>query len=108
MSYAWIQDVPITADAYAEIIAELGQEPPDGLVVHIARVMDDGHLQYLDVWESEAHCDRFTETRLHPVIGRVLARHNIRVPGGEPPRRPVQVAHVWGAGVSGAPTPTTA
>jgi hypothetical protein len=59
--------------------------------------MDHGHLQYLDVWESQAHCDRFTDDRLHSVVGRVLARHNTRVEGGETPRRPVQIAHVWGS-----------
>ena len=108
MSYAWIQDLPINRDVYADIIAELGQDPPVGLIVHIAQVMNDGHLQYLDVWESEADCDRFTHDRLHPVVGRVLARHNIRVEGGEPPRRPVQIAHVWGAAVHNGPSPARA
>jgi hypothetical protein len=108
VSYAFIQDVPITQAVYAEIIADLGQDPPDGLIVHIAQVLDDGHLQYLDVWESEAHCDRFTDHRLHPVIGRVLSRHNIRVEGGEPPRRSLQIAHVWGAALSDLPSPAKA
>jgi hypothetical protein len=49
MTYAWMQDVPITR----EIVADLGDQPPEGLIVHDAQVMDDGHLRYLDVWESE-------------------------------------------------------
>ncbi|MGI9145774.1 MAG: hypothetical protein ACR2IK_04370 [Chloroflexota bacterium] len=96
MTYAWTQDVPITREIYAEIVADLGDQLPEGLIVHVAQVMDDGHLRYLDVWESEAACQRFTEERLHPVVGRALARHQVRV-DGEPPRRPVQVAHVWSA-----------
>jgi hypothetical protein len=69
---------------------------PEDLIVHAAQVMDGGHLRYLDVWESEAACERFTEQRLHPVVGRALARHRVRV-DGEPPRHPIQVAHVWSA-----------
>ncbi|MDQ6675642.1 MAG: hypothetical protein M3069_33740 [Chloroflexota bacterium] len=94
MTYTWLQDVPIDLDIYREIVAGLGDTPPQGLILHVARVLEDGHLQYLDVWESEAACERFTEQRLHPVVGPVLARHQVR-PDGEPPRRPAQVAHVW-------------
>lgn len=95
-TYAWIQDLPITLEIYRDIIADLGDQPPEGLIVHVAQVMEDGHLRYLDVWESEAACERFTEERLHPVVGRALARHRFRLDGEEPPRQPVQVAHVWG------------
>ena len=97
MTYAWTQDLPITLEIYNEIMADLGDELPAGLVVHVAQVLDSGQMRYLDVWESEAACARFTEERLHPVVGRALARHQVRVDGGEPPRQPVQVAHVWGA-----------
>ncbi|MDQ6672672.1 MAG: hypothetical protein M3069_18345 [Chloroflexota bacterium] len=102
MTYTWLQDVPITVDIYREIVAGLGDAPPEGLILHIARVMDDSHLQYLDVWESEAACERFTEERLHPVVGPALARHQVRPEGGEPPRRPVQVAHVWAPAAANA------
>jgi hypothetical protein len=96
MTYAWTQDLPITLDIYNEIMADLGDQPPDGLIVHVAQVLESGKMRYLDVWESEAACERFTEERLHPVVGRALSRHQVRV-AGEPPRQPVQVAHVWGA-----------
>jgi hypothetical protein len=95
MSYAWTQDLPITLDIYREIVADLGHETAEGLIVHVAQVLPDGHMRYLDVWDSEAACDRFTETRLHPVVGRAIARHKVRIEGGEPPRQPVHVAHVW-------------
>ena len=97
MTYAYVQDVPIGVDIYDEIIAGLGNQPPEGLIVHVAEVMDDGHLRYLDVWESKAACDRFTEERLHPVVGPVLARHQVH-PDREPARRPVQIADVWVGG----------
>lgn len=94
MTYAFVQDIPISVDIYQEIIAGLGNQPPEGLIVHIAQVMDNGHLRYLDVWESEAACERFTEERLHPVVGPVLARHQVR-PDREPPKLSVQIADVW-------------
>ena len=94
MTYAFIQDVPITVAIYHDIIAGLGDQPPEGLIVHVVQVLDDGHLRYLDVWESEAACARFTEARLHPVVGPVLARHHVH-PDREPPQQPVDIADVW-------------
>jgi hypothetical protein len=95
MTYAWTQDLPITLDIYDEIIADLGDAPAEGFILHLVEVLDDGHLRYLDIWDSEAACERFTNERLHPVVGRALARHQIRPEGGEPPRHEVQIAHVW-------------
>ena len=100
MTYAFVQDVPIGEDIYDEIAAGLGNSPPNGLILHIAQVLDSGHLRYLDVWESEAAWHRFVEERLHPVVGPVLARHQVR-PDGEPPTHTVQLADVW-IGDSGA------
>ncbi len=100
MTYCWTQDLPITLEIYREILADLGESAPDGLIVHVAQVMPDGHLQYLDVWDSQDACERFTQERLHPVVGRALARHHIDVQGGEPPRQPVQIAHIWTTGAS--------
>ena len=101
MTYAFVQDVPINVDVYDEIIADLGDQLPDGLIVHIAQVMADGHLRYLDVWQSQAACERFTEERLHPAVGPVLARHQVR-PDREPPRLPVEIADVWLGGADGS------
>lgn len=101
MTYAFVQDVPINVGIYRGIVAELGDEPPEGLIVHVARVMEDGHLQYLDVWKSEEAWDRFVETRLHPVVGSALARAGVQ-PQAEPPQRPIDVVHVW------APAPRAA
>ncbi len=93
--YAFEQDVPITKDVYARIMAEMGDQPPQGLVAHVAIEREDGHLSYLDLWETREDCDRFTEERLHPIVGRALAAAGIR-PDGEPPRRGVTVVDVWG------------
>ena len=36
MAYTFTQDVPINADLYSRIVEGLGDEPPAGLIVHIA------------------------------------------------------------------------
>ena len=95
MTYAWTQDLPITLEMYREIVADLGDQPAEGFILHVAQVLDQGHVRYLDIWDSEAACERFTEERLHPVVGRMLARHQLRLEGGEPARCPVQIAHTW-------------
>ena len=97
--YAFEQDVPINATAYEKIIAGIsersGGATPQGLVVHIAIEREDGHLSYLDLWETQDDCERFTEELLHPVVGAALAAAGIQV-DVEPPRRQAKVVDVWG------------
>ena len=96
MPYAFTQDVPIDAGVYQRIIDGLGDEPPKGLIVHVAVERPEGGLRYIDVWESEQDWDRFAEERLHPVVHPLLAS---RFGGGdvppEPERVPLPVVHVW-------------
>jgi hypothetical protein len=97
--YAFEQDVPIDATVYGTIVAGLtertGGAAPDGAILHIAIEREDGHLSYLDLWQTQADCDRFTEEHLHPVVGPALAEAGVQVPD-EPPRRTVNVVDVWG------------
>lgn len=93
MAYAFLQDVPIGWETYRHIRAELGEVPPDGLVVHVV-LEREGGLRYLDVWESkEAHA-RFVETRLHPAVDRGLSRAGTSRKS-EPVTQPVTVREVW-------------
>jgi hypothetical protein len=97
--FAFEQDVPIDVTVYEKIIARLaertGGAAAEGAILHIAIEREDGTLSYLDLWESEADCDRFTERDLHPVVGQALAEAGIR-PDREPERRQVKVVDVWG------------
>jgi hypothetical protein len=93
--YAFEQDVPINAEIHQRIIEGLGTELPSGLLIHLALENPDGTLRYIDVWDSQEDCDRFTEERLHPVVGQALRDAGVH-PNGEPPRRQVQVAGMWG------------
>ena len=104
MTYAFTQDVPIDAAFYKRILDGLGDEPPAGLIVHIAVERPEGGLRYIDVWESEADWDRFGEERLHPVVHGLLSEaFGGRIPP-EPSRDPLPVIHAWGPGIELAPS----
>lgn len=75
MVYAWIQDVPIDADFYARITDVLGDEPMDGLLMHLAVRNPEGGLRYIDVWESKEQCDRAFEERVHPAVDAAFGGH---------------------------------
>ena len=93
--YAYTQDVPIDEDTYRRITDGLGDEPPKGLISHLAVVLPEGGLRYIDVWESEEDCERFGEERLHPVVHPMLAEVFDEIPP-EPARAPLTVIDVWG------------
>lgn len=76
MPYAFIQDVPATEPMYEQIRAKLGDEPPKGLITHVAIKQPEG-LRYIDVWDTEADWERFREERLEPVVGEVLASYGL-------------------------------
>jgi hypothetical protein len=95
--YAFTQDVPIDAALYDRIVEGLGDQPPEGMIVHIAVERPEGGLRYLDVWESEADCDRFGEQRLHPVVHRLLRERFDGALPPEPERSPLRLIDVWSA-----------
>ena len=99
--YAFIQDVPIKEDLYEKIRANLGLEPPEGLVVHLVFRHPDGTLRYVDVWRDKAACDAAFERRIHPAVYAAFKEANFR-PSGEPRRDEMPVVHVWmGADAAG-------
>lgn len=91
--YAFEQPVPIDAAIYAKIRERLGDEPLEGLVVHLVVRAADGSLKYVDVWESEEACDRAFRERIHPAVAAVFREANFR-PSGEPSRTPIDVIDV--------------
>ena len=95
MTFAFSQDVPIDAAFYERIAAGLGDEPPAGLVVHLAAENPDGGLRYIDVWDSEEDWNRFVEDRLHPVVHSLLNEVFGDDMPPEPELTPLSVVHVW-------------
>jgi hypothetical protein len=95
MTYAFTQDVPIDATFYKRITDGLGDDPPEGLVVHLAIERAEGGLHYINVWESQEQCDRFVEERLHPVVHGLLSEIFGDDLPPEPEQIPLQVVHAW-------------
>lgn len=93
--YAFTQDVPIDAASYRRIREGVGDDPPPGLVVHLAIERPEGGLRYIDVWESEADWDRFVQDRLHPVVHQLLAEVFGEDLPPEPPQTVLPVLHAW-------------
>ena len=99
--YAWMQDVPIGRPVYDKNVAGLGDDVPEGLMLHVALEREDGTLRYLDLWQDRASCDRFTEERLHPVVGPALQAADIH-PDREPPRVEMGFVGMWGSALTEA------
>lgn len=91
--YAFQMDVPINMDIYKRIRAELGEDVPKGLIVHVVFQQEQG-LRYLEVWESQQDWDRFEEERLHPAVDCIFERAGVSRPA-EPDRQPVEVTDIW-------------
>lgn len=54
---------------YDDINEDLGGEPPEGLILHLAGITETGEMQIFEVWESEDARTRFAE-KLSPVFAR--------------------------------------
>ena len=96
MVHAYTQDVPIDAAFYAKIADALGDEPLDGLLLHLVVERPEGGLRYVDVWESEEHCARAFDERIHPAVDAAFGGSR---PPGEPVLTPLRVVEVRGAAV---------
>ena len=95
MTFAFTQDVPIDTTFYQRIVDGLGTEVPKGLITHLAIERPEGGLRYIDIWESEEDCERFTQERLHPVVHDLLSEiFGDNLPP-EPERTPISIVHHW-------------
>jgi len=54
---------------YDDVSKDLGGEPPEGLVLHLAGITETGEMQIFEVWESDDARTRFAE-KLFPVFAR--------------------------------------
>lgn len=60
-----------TWEHYVSVQRALGDEMPDGLILHAAGEVD-GHWRAVSVWESREAFARFRDTRLMPAVVRAL------------------------------------
>ncbi len=86
MSYAIFYDVPADEGFYRRVMAAIGDEPPEGLVLHLV-VKHDGGLRHTEVWESRQDWERFRLEQVEPALDKVFAAAGF---DHRPPRPEVQ------------------
>jgi hypothetical protein len=64
---------------HAEIMKAVGDQQPDGFILHVARATEDG-FEILEVWEAKEQCDAFNRD----VVGPAMERAGAPTSGPEP------------------------
>ena len=71
MAYAQYQTVEqMSWENYQAVSEKLGDQAPDGLILHAAGPRGDGFVS-VNVWESKEQADKFRENTLLPAIEAV-------------------------------------
>jgi hypothetical protein len=94
MSYAMLYDVPADEEMYRQVNAAIGDEKPDGLVVHLVLQADTG-LRHIDVWDSQQDWQRFRDDRLEPAVHAVLTAAGLTEMPPAPPVQEFKLVDVW-------------
>jgi hypothetical protein len=72
VAWGYVQSaVGVGFEWYERVSAELGDEPPSGLLVHLAGE-HEGSLRVIEVWTSEDHYRRFRDERLVPALTKLM------------------------------------
>ena len=100
MVYAFTQDIPIDTDMYARITDALGEEPMDGLLLHLCVRNPDGGLRYIDVWESEELFQRAFGDRILPAVDAAFGGNR---PDREPDIQPLDIVDASGPLLAAVP-----
>ncbi len=91
MAWAYVQDMEVSLEDYDRVAAEVGDEAPQGLIVHVAGSHGNG-VRIIDVWESEEAWTRFRDDRLRPAIEKALGPDAMAQ--GPPQIDPLEVHHI--------------
>jgi hypothetical protein len=95
MTYAFARTMDTSWDDYERIAEAIGDEKPEGMVIHLAAPRDGG-VTMLDVWESREAYERFRESRLMPAVASVVGEQ--RMAAGPPAAQTIELEaqHVMG------------
>ncbi|HEY4990492.1 MAG TPA: hypothetical protein VFC16_06655 [Nakamurella sp.] len=87
MTVVMTMDVPVSRADLEAVSADLGthDNPPDGLVVHVATATADG-VRVVDIWESQAAFEKFRDDQLMPSMQKFMAEHNMSMDQAPSPR----------------------
>lgn len=78
MTVMMTMDLPIPRADLEAVSADLGthDNPPEGLIVHVATATADG-VHVTDIWENQAAFEKFRDDQLMPSMVRYMAEHNM-------------------------------
>jgi hypothetical protein len=65
------QDFEATLEEYDQVNEKLGDETPDGAILHAAVDLGGGKMRSIDVWESAEAFQSFVQDKLIPAIAAV-------------------------------------
>lgn len=100
MPYAFSQDMPSSKEMYTGLSDRIGDQIPEGLIVHLAFETSTG-TRIVDVWESEEQFDRFRKARLTPAMDDMLREAGItRESLGPPQEETVKPIEIFGKGIA--------
>jgi hypothetical protein len=91
----WVQIQKSTEakwEDYEKVQDALGDEPPAGLLYHVAGEVEGGRWQSVSVWESQADFERFLAERIMPAVEQVLDPSFAE--GGPPPTEWFEAKHI--------------
>jgi hypothetical protein len=80
VAHAIVRDTATSWEDYRGLAAELGEEVPEGLLIHVAGRTAEG-VREIEVWVSRAALARFERERLRPAERRAprpLRRPTVR------------------------------
>jgi hypothetical protein len=74
MAYGVITRIPAPIEAYdasgVEMVKAEGKLDPDGLILHVARAIEDG-FELIEVWQTKEHSDEFNKSVVAPALLRL-------------------------------------
>lgn len=85
MTVLMTMDLPMQRADLEAVSSAMGvrENPPAGLIVHVMTETANG-VHVVDVWESQADFDRFSNSQLMPTMQKVMAERHISMDGPPP------------------------
>jgi hypothetical protein len=94
MAHALQFDAPADEHFYRQLIAEIGDRDPKGLVVHLV-VRHDGMLRHFEVWESKEDWERFRDEQVGPALTTLFTAMGLPESPPRPPEGELELVDVW-------------
>jgi hypothetical protein len=94
MTLAFSYEVPASEQMYRQVKQAIGDEQPEGLVVHLVVRAEQG-LRHIEVWDSKEEWDRFHEERVEPALHQVLTAAGFEQMPPDPPVEELALVDVW-------------